>query len=161
MIRLRIHSTLPDCRDLRLQWRHPNNKKAGVSVIEDIIILELEDKEDTLWSKKGWDLSEKKLKCRLDNAFGENQLDDKQYWVLEYYATIETDLWYEVLGGSTYAKWKGRTGQSTQMLDKEFIKAMDGFAKLFEEGNNEKLEAMEKGGVDLRDQDRQARNTKR
>ena len=47
------------------------------------------------------------------------------------------------------------------MLNKEFIKAMDGFAKLIEEGHNEKLEAMEKGRVDLRDQDRQVRKVKK
>ena len=36
-----------------------NNKKAQVSVSKDIMMLELEDKEDTLGSKKGWDLGEK------------------------------------------------------------------------------------------------------
>ena len=38
---------------------------------------------------------------------------------------------------------------------------MDGFTKLFEEGQNEKLKAMEKGWMDLRDQDRQARKAKK
>ena len=41
-----------------------------------------------LWSKKGWDIGEKKLKRRLDNASGENQVVDKHYWVLKYYANI-------------------------------------------------------------------------
>ena len=76
---------------------------------EDITMLELEDKENTLWSKKGWDLGEKKLKHRLDNAFGENQVADKQYWVLKYYATIESDHGMKFLGSSTYAGWKSET----------------------------------------------------
>ena len=47
------------------------------------------------------------------------------------------------------------------MLDKESIKAMDGFPKLFEEGHNKKLKATEKGGVDLRDQGTQIRKAKK
>ena len=47
------------------------------------------------------------------------------------------------------------------MLDKVFIKAMDRFGKLFQEGQNKKLVAMEKGRRDLRDQDRQARKSKK
>ena len=39
------------------------------------------------------------------------------------------------------------------MLDEEFIKAIDGFAEHFEEGQIEKVEAIEKGGMDLRDKD--------
>ena len=65
-----------------------NTKNAGVSVSEDIMMVELEDKEDMLWSKKSWDLGEKKLKRRLDNSSGENQVVDKHYWVLKYYANI-------------------------------------------------------------------------
>ena len=50
---------------------------------------------------------------------------------------------------------------TTKMLDKDCIKAMDGFAKIFAEGYNQKLEAMEKGGVDLRDQDRKVQKAKK
>ena len=40
------------------------------------------------------------------------------------------------------------------MLNEEFIKAMDRFEKLFEEVQNEKLQVIEKGGIDLRDKDK-------
>ena len=96
------------------------------------MMLELEDKEDMLWSKKGWDLGEKELKRHLDNAFDENQVVDKQYWVLKYYATTETDCGMKFWGRSTSAGCKSGTRQSTKNLDKEFIKAMDGSAKIFE-----------------------------
>ena len=65
------------------------------------------------------------------------------------------------MGSSTYAKWKSGTRKSTKMLDREFIEAMDGFAKLFEEGHSKKLEAMEKAGVAWREQDRQLKKAKK
>ena len=65
------------------------------------------------------------------------------------------------LGSSTYAGWKRGTRKSTPMLNEEFIKAMDRFEKLFEEVQNEKLQVIEKGGIDLRDKDKQVQKAKK
>lgn len=133
--------------------------KEETKISNDMRLLEEENTKDTLWSKKGWDLGESKLKERINDACG-HQVTDKQYYCIKFYATHETDYYLAFMGKATYAAWKNGCRKSQSMLNVDSIKIMDDFAKLHEEGCGAKLNATIKGGEELMARERSAKKAR-
>jgi len=114
---------------------------------EDVKMLEEMNVEDILWSKKGWDVGEAKLRSRIDKACGHG-VTDRQFFALKYYADSEAS-YFSFIGKSVYSSWKNEKRKSKAMLDNGSIKVMAGFAKLFDTNQVEKLDAVNKGGMAL------------